>query len=231
MSATFWSGSRAGHCPDARAARSAASSSRPADAIRFHGEPVGRLGVVKRRQMRADFISEDRLGHGAAPDFPLSDNVLITRGGTDPELVRGGLIHHGAAAKLAQKIREAFDVRSAEIDPPARSLSGGNLQKFIVGRAVDRDLDILIANQPTWGVDAGAAARIRKTLVELAQNGAAVLMISQDLDEIYEVADRIAVLSSGRLSLFEPASAITPERIGLLMSEADADPKEGSDAA
>jgi simple sugar transport system ATP-binding protein len=99
-------------------------------------------------------------------------------------------------------------------------LSGGNLQKFVMGRELDRKPGILIVNQPTWGVDAGAAAAIRQALVDLARSGSAVLVISQDLDEIFEIADRIAVISRGELSEAQPAETLTREAIGLLMAGA-----------
>jgi simple sugar transport system ATP-binding protein len=110
-----------------------------------------------------------------------------------------------------------MDVRKSGDDPLAGSLSGGNLQKFIVGRELDRQPSVLVVNQPTWGVDAGAASRIRQALIDLAKAGSAVVVISQDLDEIFEVATNIAVISEGRLSAAEPASSLTLERIGLLM--------------
>ena len=102
-------------------------------------------------------------------------------------------------------------------DPKASALSGGNLQKFVMGREIDRAPGVLVVNQPTWGVDAGAARTIRQALVDLARAGSAVLMISQDLDEIFEIADRIAVLSDGRLSPAFPAESMTADQIGLLM--------------
>jgi ABC-type uncharacterized transport system ATPase subunit len=105
-------------------------------------------------------------------------------------------------------------------DPEARSLSGGNLQKFVVGRELDRRPGVLVVNQPTWGVDAGASATIRQAIIDLARQGSAVLVISQDLDEIFEIADRIAVISRGQLSEAYPASGLTAERIGLLMAGA-----------
>ena len=110
-----------------------------------------------------------------------------------------------------------MDVRKSGDDPPAGSLSGGNLQKFIVGRELDRQPNVLIVNQPTWGVDAGAASRIRQALVDLAKSGSAVLVISQDLDEIFEVATEIAVINEGQLSPAYPAQGMTREKIGLLM--------------
>ena len=115
---------------------------------------------------------------------------------------------------------QGFDVRKGRRDPEAASLSGGNLQKFVVGRELDRKPGVLVINQPTWGVDAGAAATVRQAIVDLARQGSAVLVISQDLDEIFEVADRIAVISRGELSEAYPASELTSEKIGLLMAGA-----------
>ncbi len=113
---------------------------------------------------------------------------------------------------------KTFDVRKGKADPEARALSGGNLQKFVVGRELERNPKILVVNQPTWGVDAGAAATIRQALVDLARSGAAVLVISQDLDEIFEIADRIAVISRGQLSPAVTAQELSLEKIGLLMA-------------
>ncbi len=110
-----------------------------------------------------------------------------------------------------------MDVRKSGADPLAGSLSGGNLQKFIVGRELDRQPTVLVVNQPTWGVDAGAASRIRQALVDLAKAGSAVIVISQDLDEIFEVATNIAVISDGKLSEAYPVEDMTLEKIGLLM--------------
>jgi len=112
---------------------------------------------------------------------------------------------------------KAFDVRKAKRDPEAVSLSGGNLQKFVVGREILREPGVLVVAQPTWGVDAGAAATIRQALIDLAARGAAVLIISQDLDEIEEIADRIAVIFHGRLSEAVNPAATTRESLGLLM--------------
>ena len=120
-------------------------------------------------------------------------------------------------ATVEERVGERFDVRRSGADPKASALSGGNLQKFIMGREIDRTPGILVVSQPTWGVDAGAARTIRQALVDLARAGSAVLMISQDLDEIFEISDRIAVLSDGRLSPAFPAETMTADQIGLLM--------------
>jgi ABC-type uncharacterized transport system ATPase subunit len=153
--------------------------------------------------------------------MPLTANLVLSRHTSDSAAFLSGgplgLINTGAVAKAAKRICEAMDVRKSGDDPAAGSLSGGNLQKFIVGRELDRQPVVLVVNQPTWGVDAGAASRIRQALIDLAKSGSAVVVISQDLDEVFEIASRIAVINEGRLSSPEPASTMTRERIGLLM--------------
>jgi simple sugar transport system ATP-binding protein len=194
-----------------------------ADLIAIAGRPCGTSRVDARRRLGAAFVPEERLGHGAVAAFRLSDNVVLTRHRTGEGLVRGGLIRRDAALQVETRVGDRFDVRRGGPDPRASSLSGGNLQKFVVGRELDRHPGILVVNQPTWGVDAGAARMIRDALVGLARRGAAVLVISQDLDEIFEVANRIAVISGGRLSEAFPAGSLSPERIGLLMGGAHRD--------
>ena len=100
----------------------------------------------------------------------------------------------------------------------AKSLSGGNLQKFMVGRELIQNPELLIVAQPTWGVDAGSANNIHQALIELANKGSAILTISQDLDEIFELADTIAVISRGQLSPSYAASELSREKIGLMMA-------------
>ena len=121
-------------------------------------------------------------------------------------------------------------MRKGPRDPAARALSGGNLQKFIVGRELLREPGVLVISQPTWGVDAGAAQMIRQALVDRARAGAAVLVISQDLDELFEISDRIAVMFHGRLSDAQPAHALTREAVGLLMGGAGFGPGVSSRA-
>jgi general nucleoside transport system ATP-binding protein len=188
-----------------------------ASMIVIDGAPVGHRGVNDRRRLSAAFVPEERIGHGAVPGFRLSENVVLTRHGTGEEIARAHVLNRGAARAVEQRVGERFDVRRSGPDPKASALSGGNLQKFIMGREIDRTPGILVVNQPTWGVDAGAARTIRQALVDLARAGSAVLMISQDLDEIFEIADRIAVLSEGRLSPAYPAETMTSDQIGLLM--------------
>lgn len=191
-----------------------------ADMLNIDAKPVGHLGVNSRRMMGAAFVPEERLGHGAVPGFPLSENVILTRHSSDAELMRTGVIRRDKASSVSESVVKTYDVRKGKPDPEARALSGGNLQKFVMGRELDRKPGVLVVNQPTWGVDAGASATIRQALVDLARSGSAVLVISQDLDEIFEIADRIAVISRGELSETSPASDMTREKIGLLMAGA-----------
>ena len=203
----------------------AISGERRADrpgAVVIDGELAGTLGIAGRRALGAAFVPEERLGHGAVPAFSLSENVILTREAVCSDALRrfAGFLDFGRAGATAARVSQAFDVRKGRPDPEARSLSGGNLQKFVVGRELDRKPTLLVVNQPTWGVDAGAAALIRQALVDLAADGAGVLVISQDLDEIFEVADRIAVISRGHLSPSYDAHVLTLEKIGLLMGGA-----------
>ncbi len=188
--------------------------------VKLAGTGCGHENISERRRRDAAFVPEERIGHGAVSEFALSENVVLTHHAVGGGVVRNGLINRGAAADMNERITEAFDVRKGKPDPNAHSLSGGNLQKFVVGREIAREPKILVINQPTWGVDAGAARLIRQSLIDMARRGSTVLVISQDLDEIFEIADRIAVISRGELSPAYPAAELTPERIGLLMAGA-----------
>ncbi|MDQ1185978.1 ABC transporter ATP-binding protein [Agrobacterium larrymoorei] len=191
------------------------------DTIFLRGKPVGRTGINGRRLLGAGFVPEERHGHAAVPNMSLSDNLLLARCRSDRKAFLSGgflnVVRHSVIKNAAKRISEKMDVRKSGDDPLAGSLSGGNLQKFIVGRELDRQPSVLVVNQPTWGVDAGAASRIRQALVDMAKAGSAVIVISQDLDEIFEVASSIAVISDGHLSNAYPAKEMTREKIGLLM--------------
>ena len=189
-------------------------------AIVIDGNAAGTLGVTERRRMGAAFVPEERLGHGAAPRMKLSENALLT-GHAASGMVNKGFIDEQATLAHVDRTTKSFDVRKAKRDPEAASLSGGNLQKFVVGREILREPGVLVVSQPTWGVDAGAAAVIRQALIDLAARGAAVLVISQDLDELEEIADRIAVMFHGRLSAPLAAAEVTREKLGLLMGGAN----------
>ena len=136
------------------------------------------------------------------------------------ELESGGILNWAKARVFAEKIIKTFDVRTPGPSNAARSLSGGNLQKFVIGREVLQRPDLLVVNQPTWGVDASAAAAIRQALLDLAEGGTALVVISQDLDELMDISDRFAALNEGRLSEPRPAQGLTVDEIGLMMGGA-----------
>ena len=189
--------------------------------VKFNGVNCGSLGITKRRRLGGAFVAEERLGHSAVPDMSLSENLILARHGSDRSTFLGlgyiGLIKNKVVKSATKRIVEEMDVRKSGEDPDASALSGGNLQKFIMGRELDRQPTILVVNQPTWGVDAGAAQKIRQAVIDLARSGSAVIVISQDLDEVLEISDRIAVMSDGKLSEPENAELITREEIGLKM--------------
>jgi len=195
--------------------------------IAIDGVDCRRSGVNARRRLNAAFVPEERLGHGAVPRFRLSENVVLTRHGTKEGLVHSGVVNFAGGRAVVGRVTEAFDVRKGAPDPEASALSGGNLQKFVVGREYDRKPGVFVVSQPTWGVDAGAATTIRQALVDLARAGSAVLVISQDLDEILEISDRVAVISHGRLSTPRDAREVTREEIGLLMTGISGDGQGG----
>jgi ABC-type uncharacterized transport system ATPase subunit len=184
--------------------------------IIIDGIACGHLSITHRRKLGAAYVPEERLGHGTAPRMKLSENALLT-GHAAGDMVHHGFVDAAATLRTVDRATKIFDVRKAKRDPEAASLSGGNLQKFIVGREILRSPAVLVVNQPTWGVDAGAAAVIRQALLDLADAGTAVLVTSQDLDELIEIADRIAVMFQGRLSVPLPRAEATREKLGLLM--------------
>lgn len=196
-----------------------ASAARP-EAIIVDSTAAGLLGPTARRKLGMAFVPEERLGHGAVPGLSLVENVLLSR----PTASRLGLIDWQATRDRAASIIARFDVRTPGPDHAARSLSGGNLQKYVVGRELLTQPTVLVVSQPTWGVDAGAAAAIQSALLELAKSGAAVVVISQDLDELFQISTRIAVISGGRLGPARPISEVTVESIGREMGAHHSEP-------
>lgn len=184
--------------------------------ILLDGAEVGLQRPRTRRRLGGCFLPEERNGHGAVGPMTLAENGFLSahvRGA----LGRFGLINKKRTREFAAKVIHAFDVRTTGPLAEARSLSGGNLQKFLVGREVLQQPGVLVISQPTWGVDAGAAAAIYEALVRLAAAGTAIILISQDLDEILLLCDRIAVIAAGRLSAPLHVKEATIETIGLLM--------------
>ena len=189
---------------------------------------VSRCGPIERRKLGLHFVPEERLGRGAVPTHSLSLNMLLTRHEKlSLPWLAGGWIHTRGLAAQAQKIIARFGVKARGPQALAKSLSGGNLQKFIMGREIDAEPKLLIVSQPTWGVDVGAAAQIRGELLALAAKGCAVLVVSEELDELFEISGRLHVMAKGRLSPSVDRSDASVEQIGSWMSGLwDAEPHQ-----
>ena len=183
--------------------------------VQIDGKSVGRSGPLARRALGLHFVPEERLGRGAVPTMGLAHNLLLTR-----ELSRGrlGWLDIKGMEQLAARIIQNFNVKAGGPHSAARSLSGGNLQKFIVGREIDAKPRLLILSQPTWGVDVGAAAQIRGEILALKDAGCAVLVVSEELDELFEVSDRLYVIAKGQLSPSIARAEASVTRIGEWMS-------------
>jgi simple sugar transport system ATP-binding protein len=194
-----------------------------ASAITIDGHPVGDLNAKRRRLKGLASVPEERNGHAAVPDFTLSDNAVLTARDR-LRLAVSGLIRPRAARKYAGEVISAFAVKTTGSEAAAGSLSGGNLQKYIMGREILQKPTVLVVSQPTWGVDAGAAAAIHQSLVDLAANGSAIVVISQDLDELLSLCDTLAVINEGRLSRALKVGEADIEEIGLLMGGVHGEP-------
>lgn len=182
------------------------------DMVRMMGQGAGHWGAAMRRKMGFAFVPEERLGRGAVPEMSLSDNTLLTA--HSHGLVRRGLIDRRAEAAFTRACITDFDVRTPGPEAEAGALSGGNLQKFIVGREILLEPRLLFVAQPTWGVDIGAASDIRRRLVAMRNADCAILVISEELEELFEICDRLHVLHHGRLSPSLPLPETTAEVVG-----------------
>ncbi len=197
------------------AAMSGEDTRGPRGSMFLFGQDISQAPPRVRRNMGLHFVPEERLGRGAVPSMPLAQNTLLTR----TEAVNGlGWVRTAELAKLAQTLIHRFNVKAGGPGALAQSLSGGNLQKFIVGREIDARPKLLIVSQPTWGVDVGAAAQIRGELLKLRDAGCALLIVSEELEELFEIADRLIVMAQGRVSPSVATASATVEMIGEWMS-------------
>ena len=187
----------------------------PPDSIRLFDRPIGNHSPRRRRKEGLHFVPEERLGRGAVPTLSLAQNTLLTRTET---VSASGWISVDAVNLLAANLISRFNVRAGGPSAAAKSLSGGNLQKFLVGREIAANPKLLIVSQPTWGVDVGAAAQIRGELLKLRDEGCALLVVSEELDELFEICDRLVVIAQGRVSPSVPTAQATIEMIGEWMS-------------
>jgi ABC-type uncharacterized transport system ATPase subunit len=198
------------------AALSGEDARAPRGSIRLFGKDIAQTSPRHRRKLGLHFVPEERLGRGAVPTLSLSANALLTR--TESVSRRAGWIDVAAARRQAEELIRRFNVKAGGPDAAAKSLSGGNLQKYIVGREIDAKPKLLIVSQPTWGVDVGAAAQIRGELLKLRDAGCALLVVSEELDELFEISDRLVVIAQGRLSPSVAVREATVEMIGEWMS-------------
>ncbi|MGZ9811945.1 ABC transporter ATP-binding protein [Pseudoroseicyclus sp. H15] len=187
--------------------------------VQLKGKPIGNLAPDARRALGLLAAPEERNGHASAPDMSLTENAALTAR-VRKQLSKNGFISWGKSKSYAEEVIRDFDVRTPGPGNAARSLSGGNLQKFVIGREIMQAPEVLVVNQPTWGVDASAAASIRQALLDLASKGTAVIVVSQDLDELMEISDRFAALNGGVLTASRPAQGLTMEQIGLMLGGA-----------
>ncbi|MCI4430274.1 MAG: ABC transporter ATP-binding protein [Burkholderiales bacterium] len=183
--------------------------------ITLFGKAIGNHSPRRRRKEGLHFVPEERLGRGAVPILSLAQNTMLTR---TEAVNRWGWIDTGRVRLLAAHLIARFNVKAGGTQAAAKSLSGGNLQKFIVGREIDANPKLLIVSQPTWGVDVGAAALIRGELLKLRDAGCALLVVSEELDELFEISDRLIVIAQGRMSPSIATAQASIERIGEWMS-------------
>lgn len=200
-----------------------------AGAVIVEGAALGRMPIKERRLRGMASVPEERNGHAAVPDFTLADNTILTARDRKG-LAEHGLLRPDAAKAFAGQVITAFAVKATGPQALAEQLSGGNLQKFIMGREILQEPVVFVVSQPTWGVDAGAAAAIHQALVDLAAKGSAIVVISQDLDELLALCDTLAVINEGRLSPPMAVSGADIEEIGLLMGGVHGDGPAGGQA-
>jgi simple sugar transport system ATP-binding protein len=187
-----------------------------AERIQIDHQPIGHLGPEARRRLGLNFIPEERLGRGAVPAHSLAKNSLLTTYGRGFAAL--GFLKLRELRSAAESTIDGFDVRCGGTEAEARSLSGGNLQKFIVGREISQTPGVLIVSQPTWGLDVGATAAIRERLVALRNEGAGLLIVSEEIEELFEITDRLHVMFRGQLSPAVERSTTDLEHIGLAMT-------------
>ena len=188
--------------------------------IIFNKNKIQSLGPQKRRDLSIAFVPENRLGHSAVPELSLSENILLSQFPKN-NFLKNGIILKNNIDDYANTVIKDFNVITPGNDAKASSLSGGNLQKYVIGREISSNPKMLIISHPTWGIDAGAEHSIRESLIELSQNGTSIIVISQDLDELIEITHKISVINNGKLSIPLNTNEVEIEKLGLLMGGKD----------
>lgn len=188
-----------------------------AGSIRLGGEDITARSVAHRCDHGMAYIPEDRLAVGIAAGLPIEDNLML-RSYRDPALRRGPFLNYARARDVARSLIREFDVRGVRAGVPASALSGGNVQRAILAREIHRRPSLLVAASPTRGLDVRATAAVRQALADGRDSGLAVLLISEDLDEVLSVSDRLIVMFEGRVVGAYSAAEVSVERLGELMA-------------
>ena len=184
--------------------------------IIFNNQNIESFNPQKRRDLSIAFVPENRLGHSAVPELTLSENILLSQFPNNG-FSKQGILNNNLINEYADKVIKKFNVVTPGSDAKASSLSGGNLQKFVIGREISSKPKLLIISHPTWGIDAGAEHSIRESLIELSRNGTSIIVLSQDLDELIEITHRISVIFEGKLSEALNTKEVDISKLGLLM--------------
>jgi ABC-type uncharacterized transport system ATPase subunit len=190
--------------------------------ISLYGDDVTNHSSRELSERGVAYIPGDRQRYGLVLVYPIKDNLVLTDY-YHPPYSRRGVIDQGAIARRARELIPEFDIRTPSADVPASTLSGGNQQKLIVAREFSRELKLLVADQPTRGIDVGSIEFIHKQIVAKRDAGTAVLLVSAELDEIMELSDRIGVMYRGRLVAILDAETAEKDRVGLIMATGNAE--------
>ncbi len=189
--------------------------------VRLEGRDVTHASQSTRLAAGQATIPEERMKDGVVKDFSVAENMILQDHASAP-YSKAGFLKFSAIRAEAQRLVNDFNVKTPSLDTPTKNLSGGNIQKVILARELNRNPRVLVCAQPTRGVDIGASEYIHQRLLEQRAKGTATLLISEDLDELMALSDRIAVMFEGRIMAILPRAEATVERLGLLMAGVDA---------
>jgi len=185
--------------------------------ITLEGEDVTNLLPAELTERMLSYIPEERMRDGMIKDFTVAENMILREHHKQP-YSHSGFLNLGEIARHSEKLINQFQVKTPSLETPAKSLSGGNIQKVVIARELSRQPRAIVAAQPTRGLDIGATEYVRQQLIEQRKEGTAILLISEDLDEILALSDRIAVIYEGQIMDIIPREEATPEKLGLLMA-------------
>jgi simple sugar transport system ATP-binding protein len=193
--------------------------------VRLEGKDVTNFPPAELTERMLSYIPEERMRDGMIKDFTVAENLILREHHKQP-YSRSGFLNLRGIADHADKLIKDFRVKTPSRETLAKNLSGGNIQKVVLAREISRNPRAILAAQPTRGLDIGATEYVRMELLEQRKKGAAIMLISEDLDEILALSDRIAVIYEGRIMDIVPRAEATPEKLGLMM--AGVHPEEGA---